>query len=112
MPIYCYESKRGKIFNLVFAMGQAPRVVSDPKHGDLTRCYQAERKTGPSTKGWPLECLASGVGASQAGELRDHLARAGVPTHVTADGNPVYRDAVHRRKALKARGIVDRASFI
>jgi len=112
MPIYCYETKRGKVMNLFFPMGKAPRIVADPQHGVLKRCYQAENKTGPSTKGWPLECLASGVNASQAGELRDHLARAGVPTVVTPDGNPVYRDPAHRRKALRARGLVDRKSFI
>jgi hypothetical protein len=79
---------------------------------EATRCYQEERASVPPTKGWPLTCFASGVHASQAQELRDHLASKGVPTEVTRDGDPVYRDAKHRRKALKVRGMVDKSSFI
>jgi hypothetical protein len=40
------------------------------------------------------------------------LERKGVPTEVSADGNPIYLNAKHRKKALKARGIVDRSSYI
>jgi hypothetical protein len=64
------------------------------------------------TTGWPIECVASGVHADDAGKLKKHLADRGVPTHVTTDGNPVYRNASHRRKALKARGLMDKAAFI
>jgi len=59
-----------------------------------------------------MECIASGVNANQAGELRDFFAKSGVPTEVTSDGNPIYRNASHRRRALKARGFVDRSSYI
>jgi hypothetical protein len=59
-----------------------------------------------------MECVASGVAPSQAQELRDYYRRHGVPTEVTADGNPIYRNAAHRRKALKVRGMHDKASFI
>lgn len=62
-------------------------------------------------KGWPMECVASGVHASQAGELREHFKRHGVPTDVTHDGNPIYRDANHRKRALKCRGFVDKAAY-
>ena len=72
----------------------------------------AEQTGTPAKKGWPMTCFASGVNAAQAGELRDHLAKSGVPTEVTPDGDPVYRDANHRRKALKARGLHDKNSFL
>jgi len=112
MPMYCYQSEAtGQIIERFYPMGQAPRVLR-LKTGVARRSFAAESKSFPPTAGWPLECVASGVHADQAGELRDHLAKAGVPTHVTADGNPVYRSKEHRRKALKARGFVDRASYV
>lgn len=111
MPVYCFTNSRlGATIERVYPMGSAPKSVLEAGrryHRDFT----AERASVPATKGWPLECLASGVHASQAGELRDFLAKRGVPTEVTPDGNPVYRDARHRRRALKARGLHDKASF-
>jgi hypothetical protein len=94
----------------VFRIGQAPKTIM--VDGVLaTRSIKDEHKFFPPTKGWPMTCFASGVNANQAGELRDHLLKAGVPTEVTADGDPVYRSAAHRKKALKARGMHDRKSF-
>jgi hypothetical protein len=107
MPTYCYENGVER----VFPIGKAPQCIM---HGGrfLKRSYAAEQKSVPAAKGWPMTCVASGVNAAQAGELRDHLARAGVPTEVTSDGDPVYTSAKHRRKALKARGLFDRSSFV
>ena len=113
MPTYCYEDKRGKVHERTFSiMAQIPAFIVLPDGQRAQRCYQAERKGVPATRGWPMTCYASGVNANQAGELRECLARAGVPTEVTPDGDPVYRSAAHRRKALKVRGFVDRSSFI
>jgi hypothetical protein len=79
---------------------------------EYVRSFADERPGVPSTKGWPLECVASGVHASQAGELREFYRKHGCPTEVSADGNPIYRNAAHRRKALKLRGFNDKASYI
>jgi hypothetical protein len=79
---------------------------------EFVRSFADERPGVPSTKGWPLECVASGVHASQAGELREFYRKHGCPTEVTEDGNPIYRNAAHRRKALKLRGFKDKASYI
>ncbi len=111
MPVYCYQSEKGQMVERVYPIGKAPREITE---GDKTfkRCYQAERVGVPPTTGWPITCFASGVAPDQADELRQHFKQVGVPTEVTAEGDPVYRDAAHRRKALKARGFVDRASFV
>jgi hypothetical protein len=110
MPTYCYETSRGDVVERVFKIGTAPASIEID--GRIARrSFSAERIGVPAKKGWPMECLASGVNASQAGELRAHLAAAGVPTEVTKDGNPVYRDARHRRKALKVRGFRDNMAF-
>jgi hypothetical protein len=79
---------------------------------EFVRSFADERPGVPSTKGWPLECVASGVHASQAGELREFYRKHGCPTEVSEDGNPIYRNAAHRRKALKLRGFKDKASYI
>lgn len=112
MPTYCYQHPRtGDVQERVFPAGKAPSAIVHRRRR-YRRCYHAERASVPATKGWPMTCVASGVNAAQAGQLRDYLARSGVPTEVTRDGDPIYRDAAHRRKALKARGLFDRSSFI
>ena len=112
MPTYCYETPEGEVVERQFPVcaKRPPWIIVGGKKA--RRCYHAERKSVPPTKGWPLTCYASGVHPSQAGQLREYLERAGVPTEVTPGGDPVYRDAAHRRKALKARGFVDKSSFI
>ena len=111
MPVYCYQLENGQIVDKVFSMGEAPSEITE---GGMSgrRCFAAESKSVPPTSGWPLECYGSGVHASQRKALEKELKDKGVPTKVSADGNPIYTDANHRRKALKARGFVDKASFI
>lgn len=110
-PMYCYESQStGQVSDYFFPVGQAPaRMVENGEV--LTRCYHAERKGFPPTRGWPLECIASGVHASQAGELKKYLRDKGVPTEVSSDGNPIYKNARHRKKALAARGMFDKSGY-
>ena len=111
MPIYCFSNESGQVVERNFIIGAAPKAIKF--RGELfRRDLGAERKGVPPTKGWPIECVGSGVNAEQGGELKSFLTKAGVPTEVSSDGNPIYRDANHRRKALKARGIVDKSSFI
>ncbi len=110
MPTYCYKTDDGELHDRIFPIGKAPKkVVIGGKVA--RRSIVDERKSYPPTKGWPMTCVASGVNAAQAGELRDYLQKRGVSTEVTTDGDPIYRNAAHRRKALKARGLVDRSSY-
>lgn len=92
-------------------MGKAPQSISLPGGEIAKRDFGAEHNSRPAGGGWPLECVASGVSANQAGELRDFLRSRGCPTEVTPMGNPVYRDANHRKRALKLRGLHDNDSF-
>jgi len=110
--VYCYETSDGVVVERMFPMGKAPQRIRTADGAEAVRSFAAEGASVPATKGWPMTCYASGVNAEQAGALRKELADMGVPTQVTSDGDPVYRDARHRRKALKARGIVDRNSFL
>jgi hypothetical protein len=110
--MYCFTNDViGHTLQRAYPVGQAPKKIRHEGHV-WDRDYAAESVGVPPTKGWPIECLGSGVNAAQAGELRQHFKDVGVPTEVTPDGNPVYRDAGHRRKALKARGFVDKASYV
>ena len=111
MPTYCYELGNGQVIEKEFAMGAAPRCVRVGRSW-ARRSFAAERTGTPAPKGWPLECVASGVHPSQAGELREHLRKSGVPTEISRDGNPIYRNPLHRKRALHARGLVDRNSFL
>lgn len=111
MPVYCYVTKKGMVIDRVFPIGQAPKTIMIDRNTPAKRCFEAENKSVPSTTGWPITCVASGVNAGQAGELRDFLSKKGIPTDVTSDGDPIYRDAKHRKKALKARGFVDKQGY-
>lgn len=57
---------------------------------------------------FPYECYASGVHASQAGELREVFKSAGEKVEVTSDGNPIYTSRKQRARLLKLRGMCDR----
>lgn len=110
MPVYCYINEDGVTREIFARIGKAPKTIKiNGKLGH--RDYFSERVGVPASAGWPITCFASGVHAEQADQLREHLRRSGVPTEVTKDGDPVYRDASHRKRALKARGMFDRSAF-
>jgi hypothetical protein len=109
---YAYVSDAGEVHWVDKPIGEEPPAVFVVV-GKVTfkRSYRAERAGVPPTSGWPMTCVASGVNAEDAQKLRDEFTRCGVPTEVTSDGDPIYRDAGHRKKALRARGFVDKLSF-
>jgi hypothetical protein len=111
MPSYCYRSKSGEVQEFVFSIkDDIPKVVRI--HGvKFERSFQDENASVQASAGWPMTCVASGVHEYQAGELRAHFKKAGVRTEVTKDGDPIYRNAKHRKRALQCRGIHDRNSF-
>lgn len=125
MPTYCYNHPEDGILERYFPMGKAPEFLRFEDGSKATRDYQAEHVSGivrgtdnpvrsksKPKKPWPMApCCASGVHASQAGELRKHLVDRGCPTEVTPGGDPIYTSAAHRKKALKIRGMYDKASF-
>jgi hypothetical protein len=110
MPRYCYTSENGNTHEWVCPIGKAPSAIMTPD-GLAKRDLRAEHIGVPSKAGWPITCVASGVNAADSDKLRKHLADKGVPTEVTPGGDPVYRDPAHRRRALKARGFIDKASY-
>jgi len=87
----------------------------------MSRFFHYDEKLGevvegraPASKGvagWPFECIASGVNANQAGELRNFFAKNGENVDVTPDGNPIYTSPGQRKRLLKLRGFVDKSSF-
>jgi hypothetical protein len=122
MPTYCFRHPEDGILERDFPMGEAPKFLRFEDGSIAPRDYSAENVSGivkgtnnpvrPRRKTWPMSpCYASGVHASQAGELRKHLADRGCPTEVSSDGDPIYISAAHRKKALKIRGMHDKASF-
>ena len=95
MPVYCYETSSGGVVDRVFPIGKAPKYVLVGGR-KATRSFSSESCGVPAKKGWPMTCCASGVNAEDAAKLRKHLSDRGVPTDVTSDGDPVYRDPIHR----------------
>lgn len=115
MPTYCFRSRdrRRKVIERVYPSSAIPKsVVVGGVRYDRAMDAEWGGVSVPSTV-WanPIHCFASGVHPSQRKELEQFLKDRGVPTRVDADGNPVYTSAAHRRKALKARGMHDNASY-
>lgn len=109
---FAYQKPDGEVVWRERAFADGPPPATIEVDGVVARrSYQAERVGVPPTKGWPLTCYASGVGPEQAQELRDEFKRLGVPTEVTPGGDPIYTSAAHRKKALRARGLFDRAAY-
>jgi hypothetical protein len=110
MPVYYYSDDSGHYEECFFPMGKAPSEVNI-EGNILVRDFGAENVARPSRKGWPIECVASGVNASQAGELREFFQKHGENVEVSRDGNPIYTSAGQRKRLLKLRGFHDRSSF-
>jgi len=112
MPVYCYSDEYGCIEEHFFGMGQAPQKIVREDGSIATRDFAAEHTPRRSVAWNPIECLASGVPAHQAQELRDFYHKHGEPIEVTARGKPVYTSAAQRKRALKLRGLHDNDSYM
>lgn len=110
MPIYCF-SNGDKVIEREFHMDEVPDTVKVGKRV-YERDLRAEMPNTQSSSGWPMECVASGVNAEQAPELREHFKKNGLNIDVTNDGDPIYKSATERRKAFKCRGLFDKSSYI
>lgn len=123
MVTYCFLHPKDGILERAFPMGQAPAFLQFEDGSIAPRNFQAEHVSGSivgsenSVKSrpkrtWPMEpCVASGVHASQAQELRDHYKKHGLSIEVPPSGDPIYESAAQRKKGLKCRGMHDRNSF-
>lgn len=115
MGTYCYRAtnKGKRLITRVFPAASIPEVLlENGVRFTRSRADEWGDISVPATSGWPIECVASGVHASQADELRKFYKDHGCPTEVSSDGNPIYRNAAHRRKALKLRGFKDKSSYL
>ena len=117
--VYCYKTGGGLVVERVFQAGQAPDEITLPNGRVATRDRQSEargmtlgvRSTPAKPGGWPMKpCVASGVHASQAPELREHFKKHGLSVEVTNDGDPIYESPGQRKQALRCRGMCDRNS--
>ena len=109
---YAYASSEGEVIwhtQPLTEEGPPTELVVEGK--TFKRSYRTERCGVPPTKGWPMVCEASGVHPEDAQRLRDEFVRQGVPTEVTRGGDPIYRNAAHRKRALSARGMYDRRAY-
>ena len=121
MPIYCYTSKlMRKTIERAYPMGEAPDTVmvgdiSYKRNPVAQVSGQIAIVKGSSNRvkrTWPMQpCLASGVHEDDAPELRKHFKKHGLNIEVNRDGDPIYESAAQRKKALKCRGLFDKASF-
>jgi len=111
MPTYCFRTDDGEIVERPFRMGESPRRIRLDDGRVATRDIQAEHLPRRAGGGWPIVCYASGVHPDQAQDLRDHFRKHGLNVTVTDGGDPVYENAQQRKRALRCRGLHDRAGY-
>jgi len=119
MPTYCYTNSLGDTIERFYRMSEElPAMIVSNEHGyddmHYHRDYGAETKSlqTETAPGWPMApCTSSGVMPEQAQELRDHFKKHGVPTEVTPHGDPIYRTPEHQKRALKCRGMHNKAAI-
>src|SRR5690606_36466704 len=108
MARYCFrDEETQEVHTLDFPFGQAPReVVLDNGHR-AHRDYSQEGASGklPSPRTWPRTSTSLGVHPDQVASERERLARLGVPTDFTDDGDMILTSAKHRREACRACGL-------
>lgn len=121
MAVYVFSTDSGTIVERIYPMGECPELVRVNgsvayRNRTLENVHTViKRGRGRVRSGhgkWPMEpCVASGVQPDQAQELRDFYKSRGLSVEVNNDGDPIYTSAEQRRKALKARGMFDKASY-
>jgi hypothetical protein len=62
---------------------------------------------GGQSTAWPMKSRAAGVNKHQIGAAAADLAKAGIPTDFTSDGEAVFRDRKHRSRVLQHLGMYD-----
>ncbi len=61
---------------------------------------------------WPIASSAAAVLPDQVESEKADLAKRGVRVDFTKDGRPIFENPAHRRKALKAMGLLDKLSYV
>ena len=106
MVVYRYKTKDGVLADRVFQVGKAPGYI-------MINGKRANRDFStisvPSSAGWPIQCVASGVHPDQANDLRKHFVDHGLSVEVTKEGDPIYENRKHQEKALACRGMHNRS---
>lgn len=116
MPMYSYSNADQTVVeDRFYLVGKAPKSI-EVNGETLNRDFSIGTVNVPPTKGWPMECCASGVlRESEIKPRQEHLAKHGVSVDFVQDRsgvgyNPVYRDKDHKNRALSAIGLQDQST--
>lgn len=117
MPTYCFRDSKGNPVERFMSVREFERRVVDDrmKEGGRTLVLDVEAQHSgmqpKSCASWPMQSLAAGVHPNQVREASEEAARRGVPTDFARNGDAIFRSADHRRKFLRAHGMIDRSSY-
>lgn len=62
-------------------------------------------------KGYPIRSMSMAVHTTQIKEAMEHDRKLGVPTNYSRNGEPIWTDAAHRKRFMKAHKLIDRNSY-
>jgi len=66
---------------------------------------------GTSSTGWPMVSECAGVSPEQVPAMKKKLLESGVSCNFDGEGRPEFISPSHRKKCLKAMGLIDKGSF-
>lgn len=121
MPFYCYQTKHGRVHEIMMSIAEMERRQAAAMHRTgqpmsivlddgtvATRDLQAEHFGTPDTPGtWPKLCDASGVNPSQIPEAVEAAKKHGVSIDFHPDGRAKYTSRKNRRDYLRSIGMCD-----
>jgi len=74
----------------------------------MGRDFKADFGKQPPCDTYPFASYAAGVNASEVPAMMEIDKKNGVPTHYTADGDPILTSPSHRKKYCRVHGLYDR----
>jgi hypothetical protein len=114
MPVYCYRRRdNGEIVELTMTVAQmevaegADHAVECEDGVIADRDITAEHIKTQEASCWPQYSDAIGVHPDQRQAAYEASVREGVPTRYDREGRAILTSRSHRRKLLKAKGLVD-----
>ncbi len=109
MPSYSYKCPNCGISRVVIKpMSKSGTRVKCKCKATMNRNFQADFGKQYVGDIWPYPSAALGVHPEEVQHRMEFDRQMGVPTEYNSDGDPIMRNATHRRKFCRAHKVHDR----
>jgi hypothetical protein len=117
MPLYAYRDPDGKLVELFMSVAEMERrqrggfIVHDGVRLERDMTPTSLRGNAFGGAKWPLASDCAGVHPEEIPAAMAEARSKGCNLNFTPDGRAIFESNAHRRTALKALGLHDRAGY-